>query len=350
MTEITVVKSNTDVKELLVNYQERFAENLPKQYSRKDVGRFITAAAIYYASNPEIHGCTKESLVRSVMQSCELGLSLLPALKLAYMINFKNKRGELEARFMPSYIGLLNLVHRSGRIAWFDAVLIYENDKFQVFRGTDRRIVHEAAALGEEPGRPIGAYAIARLNTGEERFEIMRLAEIEEVRKSSKAPDSPAWKRWWGEMARKTVSKRLCKWLPLEVDERVFRAIEYDNRAMGFENAEVVEVEGDGERTKRLSEKLNEKWEKEQDQGQQPEEETEKASGQKTQKAVSADRQAEKEPGEYKRKLREIASNIGPEKIAALANNLGFNVKLYTNLNETQAEEVYNQLKRLGDA
>lgn len=336
MAETAIVKSGKDVKELLASYQERFVEVLPIQFSKKDISRFVTPAAIYYTSHPELHGCTKDSLVRAVMQSCEVGLPLLPALKLAYMIPFKNKNGELEAQFMPSYLGLLELVYRSGKIKVFQAQLVYENDEFKYQYGSDTKIFHNPATLDKEPGKPIGAYAIAVLDNDQERFEIMRLAEIETVRKSSKAPNSPAWAKWWGEMARKTVAKRLCKWLPSEVDEKVLKAIEYDNRALGFENGvEVVEVEGDGERTKQLSEKLNDKAEKQAEP--EPHKSREEGAGKKK----------EQESGEWTAKLQEAANDIGPEKVATLANNLGFKVKLYTDLNEKQAKQVYEQIEKI---
>jgi recombination protein RecT len=46
----------------------------------------------------------------------------------------------------------------------------------------------------------------------------MSRAEIEQVRAVSRSKDGAAWSQWWGEMARKTVLRRLIKRLPLSTD------------------------------------------------------------------------------------------------------------------------------------
>ena len=49
-------------------------------------------------------------------------------------------------------------------------------------------------------------------------YETMSADEVEKCRKSSKAQNSPAWKNFWSEMARKTVMRRLCKSITLNMD------------------------------------------------------------------------------------------------------------------------------------
>jgi hypothetical protein len=46
----------------------------------------------------------------------------------------------------------------------------------------------------------------------------MSLEEIEKVRKVSRAASNGPWVAWWGEMARKTVMRRLSKRLPMSTD------------------------------------------------------------------------------------------------------------------------------------
>jgi hypothetical protein len=48
----------------------------------------------------------------------------------------------------------------------------------------------------------------------------MDIAAIERVRKVSRASGSSSgpWVQWWDEMARKTVFRRLSKWLPLDAE------------------------------------------------------------------------------------------------------------------------------------
>ena len=49
-------------------------------------------------------------------------------------------------------------------------------------------------------------------------YEAMSKADVEACRKHSKANNSPAWTGFWSEMARKTVVRRLCKSITLDMD------------------------------------------------------------------------------------------------------------------------------------
>src|SRR6185437_14814808 len=70
-----------------------------------------------------------------------------------------------------------------------------------------------------ERGKPIGAYAIAKFKDGSDPvFEVMDLSAIERVRGVSRSKNNGPWVQWWDEMARKTVFRRLSKWLPMDAD------------------------------------------------------------------------------------------------------------------------------------
>ena len=62
----------------------------------------------------------------------------------------------------------------------------------------------------EERGDIVGAWVGADLGHGEWVYERMSLKEIEDVRKCSQNPNG-VWAKWWGEMAKKSVLKRLFK-------------------------------------------------------------------------------------------------------------------------------------------
>lgn len=140
-------------------------------------------------------------------------------------------------------------VVRSGKVAWqvmiggirknlaragFDirAEVIHENDFFDQDLGDDPTITHKPPKLGEERGEVIGAYAIAtHLSTGEKFREVMSIVQLSEVR--SEATTQSVWSKWTDEMYRKTVARRLFKYLPVagsnEDNERINRMIEHDN-------------------------------------------------------------------------------------------------------------------------
>jgi hypothetical protein len=58
-------------------------------------------------------------------------------------------------------------------------------------------------------------YAIVQFKTGKCKFVVLSVDEVEEIRECSNAKDGDAWKKWWGEMAKKTGLHRLFKYIPL---------------------------------------------------------------------------------------------------------------------------------------
>lgn len=68
-------------------------------------------------------------------------------------------------------------------------------------------------------GEMRGAFAVATFADGSMIYETMSSEEIENVRNNySKASNSPAWTKSRGEMYKKTVLRRLCKFIDLDFD------------------------------------------------------------------------------------------------------------------------------------
>lgn len=77
-------------------------------------------------------------------------------------------------------------------------------------------------------GKMIGAFAIVTFTDGSMLYESMSAEEIENVRQNySKAKDSDAWKKSSGEMYRKTVIRRLSKYIEKDFD-KVEQLMAYD--------------------------------------------------------------------------------------------------------------------------
>ena len=65
----------------------------------------------------------------------------------------------------------------------------------------------------------IGAFAVCLYKDGGMIYDAMSKTEIEHTRNAfSKASNSKAWKESYGEMAKKTVLRRLCKLIDLNFD------------------------------------------------------------------------------------------------------------------------------------
>ena len=75
-------------------------------------------------------------------------------------------------------------------------------------------------------GKVFAAWARCRFKDGTEISEVMDRDEIEAVRKRSRAANDGPWVTDWNEMAKKTVFRRLSKWIPLSAELR--ESADYD--------------------------------------------------------------------------------------------------------------------------
>lgn len=122
--------------------------------------------------------------VRTAMANvAAIGLSLNPANAHAYLVP-RDKSIMLDI----SYRGMIKLATDSGVIEWVKAELVYASDVF-TYRGPVLMSVPNANpfAAPEERGAMIGVYCIAKLASGDVLTDTMSIAEIEEVRATSKA-------------------------------------------------------------------------------------------------------------------------------------------------------------------
>lgn len=163
--------------------------------------------------NPDLQKASLASLLDSVRVAATLRLEPTGILGEGYLIRYGS-----DAQFEAGYRGLMKLARRSGQVTALDSHVVCQADAFGISLGTEPRIDHVPALANRGPF--IGAYAWARLTSGELVIEWMSQADIEAVRKVSRngTGASSPWVQHWGEMARKTVIKRLLKRLPLGID------------------------------------------------------------------------------------------------------------------------------------
>lgn len=138
------------------------------------------------------------------------------------------------AQYLPMVAGLIKKLYESGHVTSVDAAVVYKADVFEFERGDNPRIVHKPNLEAEDPGPIIAAYVIIKLKTGETKREVLARRDIDKIRAASKAPDSPAWKVWFDQMAIKAVIKRAYKQVPSSVE--VDAVIAADNDALGFDD------------------------------------------------------------------------------------------------------------------
>lgn len=149
------------------------------------------------------------SAQNAIINVAAIGITLNPASKLAYLV----PRDGMVCLDI-SYMGLLHIAMESGVISWGQAKLVHANDTYES-NGLDKAPTHKYNAFGDR-GEIVGVYCTVKTPAGDYLTEEMSLAEIEAVRKTSKAAfsDKGPWVNYWNEMARKTVVKRASKYWP----------------------------------------------------------------------------------------------------------------------------------------
>jgi recombination protein RecT len=196
------------IRQNLTAMAPEFKAALPAHVS---VEKFSRVAMTAIQNNPALQNADRRSLFGAVVRLAQDGL--LPDGREAALVLFGNK-----AQAMPMIAGVLKKIRQSGEVSKISAQVVYENDHFLVKYGFDEDVEHSPPALDKPRGKAIGAYATAVLKDGSRLLEVMSLEEIEQVRKVSRASQNGPWVQWWGEMARKTVMRRLSKRLPMSTD------------------------------------------------------------------------------------------------------------------------------------
>ena len=224
----------TQFKQQLTAMSSQFGVALPSHIKPEKFQRVVLTVV---QSTPDLLEADRQSLFDSCIKCASDGLIPDGREAALTVFNTKVKRGGRDewikkVQYIPMLAGIQKRVRNSGLIDSIQAHVIYEKDTFEWEQGFDERIVHKPFFPGDR-GKPVGVYAIAKFKDGSRQFEVMDVAEIERIRAASKTGQYGPWKDWWAEMARKSVFKRLAKWLPLDAD--VDDLIEYDNRAEAIE-------------------------------------------------------------------------------------------------------------------
>lgn len=129
--------------------------------------------------------------------------------------------------FMPSYKGMVKLAQKYSTrpIKMIYAKCVREGDTFEEVIDHGEPSIN-FKALPFNNSEIIGVFAVCQYEDGGMIYEVMSRADVEQCRKSSKAQNSPAWKSFWSEMAKKTVLRRLSKSITLDMDAKAVEAMD----------------------------------------------------------------------------------------------------------------------------
>lgn len=121
--------------------------------------------------------------------------------------------------YSPSYKGMSKMAKRYSIRPVKDlyAKLVRSGDTFEeVIEHGVPSINYKAVPFNTK--EIVGVFAVCLFEDGGILYETMSKDDIEKVRSKSKAKDKGAWVDFWGEMAKKTVMRRLCKNIELDMD------------------------------------------------------------------------------------------------------------------------------------
>lgn len=193
----------------------------PKEADRI-MQREITYAAQAMLTNNFLISCATNypmEFVNALKNVALSGLSLSPTLKQGYLVPFKGK-----VQFMPSYMGMTDLLANTGHVKKIEAFNVFEGDIFEMQHGTEEKLIHKPNPWGERTKEKyLGGYWIAELTDGTKLFDNMTSAEVDLIKKRSPStgkkdkngnPVLSPWDTDFLEMARKTVLRRGFKSLP----------------------------------------------------------------------------------------------------------------------------------------
>lgn len=243
-------------RKMLATNQKKLANLLPDYMAPE---RYLSLAMLAIYRSPELQRACIEAphtVVDAILRAAQLGFEIGGPVPAAHLVPFFGKvpgtdRKAMQAVMIPDYRGLINLAVESGAILSADARIVYDGEPFKVQYGTEPKIVHEPDFGAIDAGNIVAAYFVARLPNGATQFEIMTHKEVMKIKARSKASGNGPWVTDFGEMAKKTVTKRGLKYVPMNPNNRESRrlalAIEADNRYETGESGVVVPEWGENE-------------------------------------------------------------------------------------------------------
>ncbi|MCB1789429.1 MAG: recombination protein RecT [Gammaproteobacteria bacterium] len=180
--------------------------------------RMLRIALGALRTTPKLTNATIESLMSATMVCAQLGLEPNTVLGHCYLIPFDNRRQKrTDVQIIIGYKGLIDLARRSGQIESIAAHAVYSADQFDYAYGLNETLEHRPA-VGNR-GEIVAFYAVAKLKDGGHAFEVMSKDDVDAImRKTQSKGAYGPWKDHYEEMGRKTVIRRLSKYLPLSIE------------------------------------------------------------------------------------------------------------------------------------
>lgn len=212
--------------------KNQIAQALPKHVT---ADRFLRVLFTSMQKTPLLMKCSQASIYTALIDCSMLGIE--PDGRRAHLLPYRNgKTGGYDCQLIIDYKGLVELVMRSGIVSNVHADIICENDQFDYDLG---HVTKHTINFRKPRGEMYAAYCVATFKDGTSQSAVMPKEEVESIRKRSKAANGGPWVTDYNEMAKKTVFRRLSKWLPISPEQR--ELIEKDDNQFDFGKMNMAE-------------------------------------------------------------------------------------------------------------
>lgn len=247
MTQLQKITTKT-IQEKLVEKTDSLAKVLPKQM-REDAERLVSTAMLnWMRGTAKLKECTPISYAKAMLDAGQFGFALDG--KMAYAIPYNNKKKtssgeeywEMEAQCQLSWMALVAVAKRSGKVLDVRSTVVKEGDEFDIYEENGKQIYRYRQNF-ENQGKPKLVFSVAIFPDNQYRVEVMTPEQVQKVRSCSKSKDSPMWTQFPDEAWKKTCTRRLMK--TFQDDPWLLRAFEIDDRDFIFDSREQREQQRD---------------------------------------------------------------------------------------------------------
>lgn len=210
------------------------SEALPKDFNK---ARFIQNTVALVQDNKDLAQYTQAKLIPGLLKGAYLGLDFFN--KECYLIPYGD-----ELRFQVDYKGMQKLVKKYAirPVDEIYARIVREGDEFS------EEVKNNTPVINFKPipfndGRIVGAFAVCQYKDGGAKTEVMSIEQLNAAKRLSQAQTGTAWKYFPEEMYKKIVIRRLCKGIPVELENNTQEALMRDEPEPIDVDAVVVDEE-----------------------------------------------------------------------------------------------------------
>ena len=208
------------------------SDALPKDFNK---ARFVQNAVALMNENKDLAKYPQAKIVPGLLKGAYLGLDFFN--KECYLIPYGQ-----DLQFQVDYKGSIKLAKKYAvrPVDEIYARIVREGDEFsEEVRDNEPIINFKPKPFNN--GKIIGAFAVCQYKDGGSKVEVMSIEQLDAAKRMSKAQTGTAWKFFAEEMYKKTVIRRLCKGIPIEMENPTQEALMHDDTIIESEGRVVDE-------------------------------------------------------------------------------------------------------------